>query len=133
MITAMTNPANSPPVCYRAAMAASHHRPAGSRHGGHDAQPEPGRILPNQLNLPMKGAKRRRFYLKTRTEPHRENLKDDYNKVSQMCAPREKELALEKWFYTKIKRLLYKDRTTNTKTVSRIRKWIDISNANARH
>lgn len=38
------------------------------------------------------------LFLKTRTEPHRENLKDDYNKVSQRALEIKKENALEKWF-----------------------------------
>jgi peptidyl-prolyl cis-trans isomerase SurA len=37
-------------------------------------------------------------YLKTRTEPHRENLKDDYNRISQRALEIKKEEALEKWF-----------------------------------
>ena len=42
------------------------------------------------------------IYLKTRTEPHRENLKDDYNKVAQKALEEKKSEALEKWFSTKI-------------------------------
>ncbi len=41
-------------------------------------------------------------YLKTRTEPHRENLKDDYNKVAQRALEEKKAVALEKWFNEKI-------------------------------
>ena len=37
-------------------------------------------------------------YLKTRTEPHRENLKDDYNRVAQRALEIKKEEAMEKWF-----------------------------------
>jgi len=47
-----------------------------------------------------KGA--RILYLKTRTEPHRENLRDDYNKVSQRALEQKKEGAIEKWFEGKI-------------------------------
>lgn len=42
-------------------------------------------------------------YLKNRTEPHRENLKDDYNKVAQRALEEKKESALETWFTNKIK------------------------------
>jgi len=42
------------------------------------------------------------LYLKTRTEPHRENLKDDYNRISQRALEIKKEEALEKWFQKKI-------------------------------
>jgi len=38
------------------------------------------------------------LYLKTRTEPHRENLKDDYDKVSQRALDAKKQMVLEKWF-----------------------------------
>lgn len=37
-------------------------------------------------------------YLKTRSEPHRENLKDDYNRVAQRALEIKKEEAMEKWF-----------------------------------
>lgn len=38
----------------------------------------------------------------TRTEPHRENLKDDYNKVSSRALEEKKNDALEQWFIKKI-------------------------------
>ena len=41
-------------------------------------------------------------YLKTRTEPHRENLKDDYNRVSQRALEEKKNDVLEQWFNKKI-------------------------------
>jgi peptidyl-prolyl cis-trans isomerase SurA len=41
-------------------------------------------------------------YLKTRTEPHRENLKDDYNRIAQRALDLKKEDAVEKWFTKKI-------------------------------
>ncbi|HEY0677922.1 MAG TPA: peptidylprolyl isomerase [Chitinophagaceae bacterium] len=41
-------------------------------------------------------------YLKTRTEPHRENLKDDYNRISQRALEIKKEEAMEKWFTKQI-------------------------------
>jgi peptidyl-prolyl cis-trans isomerase SurA len=44
----------------------------------------------------------RLIYLKTRTEPHRENLKDDYNRISQRALEEKKAEALEKWFNSKI-------------------------------
>ena len=42
------------------------------------------------------------IYLKTRTEPHRENLKDDYNRISQRAIEEKKAEAIEKWFNSKI-------------------------------
>jgi len=41
-------------------------------------------------------------YLKTRTEPHRENLKDDYNRIAQRAIEIKKEEAIEKWFKKQI-------------------------------
>lgn len=38
----------------------------------------------------------------SRTEPHRENLKDDYNKIAQRALEDKKNEALEKWFYKNI-------------------------------
>jgi peptidyl-prolyl cis-trans isomerase SurA len=41
-------------------------------------------------------------YLRGKTDPHRENLKDDYSKVAQRALEQKKNAALEKWFKTKI-------------------------------
>ena len=41
-------------------------------------------------------------YLKSRTEPHRENLKDDYDRVAQRALEIKKHEALEKYFAEKI-------------------------------
>lgn len=41
-------------------------------------------------------------YLISRSEPHRENLKDDYNKISQRALENKKGELLEKWFNEKI-------------------------------
>ncbi len=41
-------------------------------------------------------------YLKSKTEPHRENLKDDYSKIADKALAEKKEGALEKWFNTKL-------------------------------
>lgn len=42
-------------------------------------------------------------YLKTKTEPHRENLKDDYNRVAQRALEEKKNGVLEQWFDKKVK------------------------------
>jgi peptidyl-prolyl cis-trans isomerase SurA len=42
------------------------------------------------------------IYLKSRSEPHRMNLHDDYSKISQMALEEKKGLALDKWLKTKI-------------------------------
>ncbi len=41
-------------------------------------------------------------YLKSQTEPHRENLKQDYSKISEKALAQKKEGALEKWFNGKL-------------------------------
>ncbi len=41
-------------------------------------------------------------YLLSRSEPHRENIKDDYNKISQRALEEKKNMILEKWFIEKI-------------------------------
>ncbi len=41
-------------------------------------------------------------YLMSRTEPHRENIRDDYNKVAQRALEEKKSEALDKWFNEKI-------------------------------
>lgn len=40
----------------------------------------------------------RLVFLKTRTNPHRENLKEDYNKVASRALEEKKQEALQKWF-----------------------------------
>ncbi len=42
------------------------------------------------------------LYLKSRSEPHVMNLRDDYNKISQAAQEEKKYLALEKWMNTHI-------------------------------
>ena len=41
-------------------------------------------------------------YLRTRTEAHRENLKDDYNRIATRALEEKKQNTLEKWFATHI-------------------------------
>lgn len=40
----------------------------------------------------------RLIYLQTRTEPHRENLKDDYSRIAQRALDEKKTTALQDWF-----------------------------------
>lgn len=42
------------------------------------------------------------IYLAARTEPHRENMRDDYSKISQRALEEKKAEALERWFVQKI-------------------------------
>jgi peptidyl-prolyl cis-trans isomerase SurA len=67
-----------------------------------------GKMKPGEYSRPEeftneRGKKGVRIiHLKTRTDPHRENLKDDYNRVSQRALEQKKEAEIEKWFNSKI-------------------------------
>ncbi len=70
-------------------------------------------------------------YLKTKTEPHRENLKDDYNKVAQRALEQKKETALEKWFDDK-KRNYYIMIDEEYRNCAALKHWLDMANASAK-
>ena len=70
-------------------------------------------------------------YLKTKTEPHRENLKDDYNKVAQRALEQKKETALEKWFDDK-KRNYYIMIDEEYRNCSALKHWLDMANASSK-
>lgn len=60
---------------------------------------QPGQISQPQGYTDDRGRKMVRLvYLKTRTEPHRENLKEDYDKVAQRALEEKKQTVLEEWF-----------------------------------
>ena len=59
----------------------------------------------------------------TRTEPHRENLKDDYNKISQRALEDKKNNVMEKWFATKIP-TYYINIDKDYQSCSEMQKWI---------
>jgi peptidyl-prolyl cis-trans isomerase SurA len=44
------------------------------------------------------------IYIISRSEPHRENLKDDYNKIAQRALEQKKNKALQTWFQAHISR-----------------------------
>jgi peptidyl-prolyl cis-trans isomerase SurA len=58
----------------------------------------------------------------TKTEPHRENLKDDYDKVAQIALEEKKNEALEKWFAKKIPSF-YVDISEEYKACPEMQKW----------
>ena len=61
-----------------------------------------------QFSLPKEFENERRkkgiriVYLLSKTEPHRENIKDDYNKISQRALEHKKNDTLEHWFKEKV-------------------------------
>ncbi|MBZ5857823.1 peptidylprolyl isomerase [Flavihumibacter profundi] len=65
-------------------------------------------LKPGELSKPIpytdeRGKKAVRIiYLKSRSEPHRENLKDDYNRIADRAIEEKKTEAVEKWFKSKI-------------------------------
>jgi peptidyl-prolyl cis-trans isomerase SurA len=73
----------------------------------------------------------RMVWLKSKSTPHRENLKDDYNKIAQRALEEKKETVLDKWFAQKIKGYYitidneYKDCTV-------LKKWFEVAEANGK-
>lgn len=60
---------------------------------------KPGGYSDPQVYVDERGRKLvRLIYLKNRTEPHRENLKEDYNRVALRAMEEKKTIALESWF-----------------------------------
>ena len=60
---------------------------------------KPGDISKPQVYLDDRGRKTvRLIYFKERTNPHRENLKEDYNKVAQRALEEKKAKSMETWF-----------------------------------
>jgi len=63
-------------------------------------------------------------YLKTRTEPHRENIKDDYSKIAARALEEKKEDALEQWFDKQIKNY-YIRVDEEYRDCPQMKKWFD--------
>ena len=59
----------------------------------------------------------------TRSEPHRQNLKDDYNKIAVQALEEKKNGALEKWFMNKIPSY-YIDISPEYQSCSEMKKWM---------
>jgi peptidyl-prolyl cis-trans isomerase SurA len=66
------------------------------------------KLKPGEYSMPLaytdeRGRKAVRIvYLKTRTQPHRENLKDDYNRVATRALEEKRQDVLAKWFKSRI-------------------------------
>ena len=64
---------------------------------------KPGDISTPQLYVDDRGRKTVRIvYYKERTEPHKENLKEDYNRVSIRALEEKKAKVLESWFKDRV-------------------------------
>ncbi|MEI9954855.1 MAG: peptidylprolyl isomerase [Ferruginibacter sp.] len=68
-------------------------------------------------------------YLKTKTEPHRENMKDDYNRISTRALEDKKNDALDAWFTKKIPSY-YIMLDEEYRSCPEMKKWTDAANAN---
>ena len=66
------------------------------------------------------------IYLKTQTQPHRENLQDDYSKIAARALEQKKETAIESWFYKKINTyyIMIDDEYKNCDVMQ---KWVEAS------
>lgn len=65
---------------------------------------KPGQYSEPQMFTDERGKKGVRLvYMRSRTEPHRENLKDDYNRIATRALEEKKHGILEKWFADHIK------------------------------
>jgi len=62
------------------------------------------------------------LYLKQRTEPHRLNLKDDYDKIAQFAIEEKKYVALDKWMNIHIP-TYYVKLESDAATCSQLQKW----------
>ncbi len=89
-------------------------------------------MKPGQYSQPAtftseQGKKGVRFvYLRTRTEPHRENLKDDYNKIAARALEEKKQNILSAWFADKIEGYyIYVDQEFNS--CQSLKPWLDAS------
>jgi peptidyl-prolyl cis-trans isomerase SurA len=64
---------------------------------------KPGEYSQPTLFTDERGKKGVRLvYMVSKSEPHRENLRDDYNNIAQRALDEKKSAALEKWFLQKI-------------------------------
>jgi peptidyl-prolyl cis-trans isomerase SurA len=71
------------------------------------------------------------LYLKSRTEPHRMNLKDDYDKIAQIALEEKKYIALEKWMNSRIS-TYYVMLQPDAGNCTQLNKWVTAaSNSNA--
>lgn len=68
------------------------------------------------------------LYLKSRTEPHRMNLKDDYARIAQAALEEKKYTALDKWLRTRIPDY-YIMVDTSVGQCEQLQKWVTKNNA----
>jgi peptidyl-prolyl cis-trans isomerase SurA len=88
---------------------------------------KPGQYSQPEVFTNEQGKKGVRFiYLRTRTEPHRENMKDDYNKIATRALEEKKQNILSTWFAQKIgSYYIYLDSSYNNCEI--LKPWMDAS------
>jgi peptidyl-prolyl cis-trans isomerase SurA len=91
-------------------------------------------LTPGQYSAPVtytdeRGKKGVRLvYLISQSSPHRENLKDDYNKISQQALEEKKSIALDDWLAAHVgQNYIYLD--DEFKTCGELKKWTSASNS----
>ena len=65
---------------------------------------------------------------KSRSQPHRLNLEDDYNKISEMAIEEKKMFTLEKWLNTRIPSY-YIMLDEEHQTCEQLTRWVTPANA----
>jgi peptidyl-prolyl cis-trans isomerase SurA len=65
------------------------------------------------------------LFLKSRTEPHRLNLKDDYNRIAQAATEEKKYQALDKWLRVNIPSY-YVMVDKEVSSCTQLQKWVDV-------
>ena len=66
-------------------------------------------------------------YLKTRTSPHKANLKDDYSKIQEVALQQKKSFKMDSWIQTKLP-TFYLKVAPEYQDCPTLKKWINISN-----
>jgi len=66
------------------------------------------------------------IYLKSQSQPHRENMKDDYSKIADRALEVKKEDAIDKWFMSKIS-TYYIRIDDEYKDCESMKKWVEAS------
>ena len=91
-----------------------------------------GEYSPVESFTDERGRKGVRFlYLRTRTEPHRENLLQDYNKIADRALAYKKQQVLDGWFTDHLKNYyIYVDPGFNS--CADMQPWIEASEANSK-
>lgn len=70
------------------------------------------------------------IYLKSQSQPHRENMRDDYSKIANKALEEKKENALEEWFSKRL-RTYYIMIDKNYQDCPEMAKWVDAAQLSA--